>query len=128
MSKRIIRSEPLRMEQKMEVYIEITARMEDTVDRQVDTCGKRMAACRQEFRQKVGTTWFRWVVGFGIAGVMAAAGLSADNRVILHDIQKNQAHHQLMTEPKASPKATLPDTVDENFSFKKVQNKRIKDV
>lgn len=103
----------------MDVYIEIMARMEDKVDRQVDTCGKRMAACGQEFRQKVSTTWFRWMVVFGIAGVMAAAGLSADNRVILHDIQKDLAHHQLMTEPKASPMAILPDTVDETFSFKK---------
>ena len=100
------------MEQKMEVYIEITARMEDKVDRQLDMCNKRMAVCGLEFRQRVSSTWFRWVIGFVIGGVIAAVSLSADNRVVIREIKKDLVHHVLVTEPKAGPTAAIPQETE----------------
>jgi len=38
------------------------------------------------------------VIGFLIAGTIAAAGLSADNRVVLRDIKKDLTYHVQMTE------------------------------
>ena len=67
---------------------------------------------------RVGSTRFRWVIGFVIGGVIAAAGLSADNRVVTHEIQKDLVHHVLVTEPKASPTAAIPHKLSDRDTYK----------
>jgi hypothetical protein len=68
--------------------------------------------CSQAAEHKFSGKWFRWAVGFLLAGVVAAAGLSADNLVVIREIKKDLVHHVLLTEPKASPTAAIPQETE----------------
>ena len=97
----------------------IIARVEGKLDAQITVCGNRAVVCGQEFKGKVGGTWFRWVLGFVIFGVIAAAGLSADNRVVILEIKKDLVHNVMVTEPKASPTTAIPhETEGDQYTYK----------
>ena len=83
----------------MDIYVEIMARMEDKVERQVDTCNNRVAVYGQDFKGKVGSTMLRWVWGlssevlFRLPGCLPTTGwCPMRSRGIWHTIKDDRGH------------------------------------
>lgn len=71
------------------------ARIESKLDAQRDAYDARVTVCGKAFDSKVSGKWFRWAIGLVVVGVVATAGLSADNRVTLSEVKSDLQHHEL---------------------------------